>query len=108
MIKKGMIGYLRYCTNKTIDEERIFENGNLFCYEIEENSYTVREGLMEMLISNNEILSPWGKKELVEVFRQYPELKGLFREIKEIFGKYLTEELVYLLEALLQKKKAKF
>lgn len=41
---------------------------------------------------------------MVEVFSQYADLKGLFKEIKEIFGKSITEEFLYLLDELLQLK----
>jgi hypothetical protein len=41
---------------------------------------------------------------MVEVFNQYENLKGFFREVEEICGWAISEELIYVLAGLLESK----
>jgi hypothetical protein len=41
---------------------------------------------------------------MVEVFNQYENLKGFFREVEEICGRAISEELIYILAGLLESK----
>lgn len=57
---------------------------------------------------NNRLISHYRKNILIDHFKEFGELLGLFREIKEIFGKTLAQELTFILDELLNAKLASF
>lgn len=106
MIRKGIVGFLRYCLNRPIDDSKAFLDGNIFCFE-SDGIANEQDELIDALIVTNKLLSPWKKKQIAGVLETYRDLKGVFRELKDLCGRSITQEIVYILAEVLEKKLGK-
>jgi hypothetical protein len=57
MLRRGIVGFLRHCLTRPLQEEAVFQDGNIFCFEGEDSAAT-QEGLLEALLDRNSLLTP--------------------------------------------------
>lgn len=56
---------------------------------------------MEALISHSQLLTANSRKQLISKFQG---LKGLFHEVSKLVGKQVTEEIIFIISALVDQK----
>lgn len=56
MLRKGIVGFLRHCLVRPLQEAAVFQDGNIFCFE-GEDSTVIQESFLEALLDRNTLLT---------------------------------------------------
>ena len=83
-------------------------NGGLFRFPSSSSLEEESERELELLVEGSELLEEGSRKKLLENFKEFHELKGLFGELLTDLGTSLTTELIFLLHIILEEKLESF
>jgi hypothetical protein len=108
ILREHLLHYLRHCLDRDLLQHNAFTNGQIFGFPSSHHLDQEADSALDTLVHDNRLLSEPAKKIMLQNFKEFHELNGLFSELHDLLGPDLTQELIFILSTVFQKKIPQF